>query len=291
LATIFPWLSKQAVQYQQYSCRKLHIEYIPIVATNTQGIAAIIPEYNAYAAQPTTETQAYDNVGAVEMSCWAPFTCKLDTKAMHALGPRKFVRANNVAGDLKTYDVARVFLCTNNQVTSVIDETAVGKVWIDYEFEFFLPQNEPMEGSGVGERSSHYRNDALQSVPDSTPTQILFGANTDPLSFGNLATGTCQPAAGVYNITLVVTCEAGAIEDFAASINLLIDGNPSSANSAFRTSIPATAALPTMQCLTLSSQHAFNGSQTFSAMIRPVTNTAVNAVIPLGCAQLAITLA
>lgn len=58
---------------------------------------------------------------------------------MHALGPRKFVRNGLVPGqDLKTTDVGTFILAT-------VDGTAVnwGKLWVEYDFEFFEPQLNP----------------------------------------------------------------------------------------------------------------------------------------------------
>jgi hypothetical protein len=58
---------------------------------------------------------------------------------MFPLGPRKFVRSSAVAyADYKAYDAGKLHMCVTEQ-----DNTDnVGKLWVEYEVELFVPQNE-----------------------------------------------------------------------------------------------------------------------------------------------------
>lgn len=134
-STTFPWLSTQAAQYEMYRFRKLVFEYVPFVSTSTAGDVLIVPEYDSTSPAPSSEQAAYDHLGAVIDSCWQSIACKLNPGDLHALGPRKYVRQGNVLGDRKTFDSGTLYVFTNNQSGS----SAIGKLFVTYEVEFFTP--------------------------------------------------------------------------------------------------------------------------------------------------------
>lgn len=139
LDTTFPWLAPQARQWEQYVCHGLRVHVIAIAPTSTQGTIAVSPSYDASDLDPSTEQQLSNAVDTVEESVWKTFTVNLNPKTMMALGPRRFVRAGAQAGDIKTFDVGVIYIATNNCVGT----DPVAKAWLEYDFEFFAPQNSP----------------------------------------------------------------------------------------------------------------------------------------------------
>lgn len=139
LPAVFPWLSTMAIKWEQYKVHRLNVQYVPVVGTSQAGEILLSPDYDASDPTPTTEQQAANMRDAVQDVCWKNVEMRLDPNAMMALGPRRFVRAGNEAGDIKTFDVAVVNICTVN----ITGSPNIGKIYLDYDIEFFIPQNSP----------------------------------------------------------------------------------------------------------------------------------------------------
>jgi hypothetical protein len=141
LPATFPWLSSQALGWEQYKFNKLRFCYYSRTGTTTPGSILLIPDYDAADSAPLTEQVASSYRDVVEEVPWVEeFTCPLDPKALHETGNRKFVRTGALAAnlDVKTYDGGNLFVCTT-------DGTAVnwGKLWVEYDVDFFVPQLPP----------------------------------------------------------------------------------------------------------------------------------------------------
>jgi len=196
MASSFPWLSTQAQQFEMYRFRKLCFEWVPIAPTSTQGDIAFIPDYDASNAPPTTEVQAYDHVNSVIDAVWRPFSISLDPVALHGLGPRRFVRASAVPGDIKTFDCGNLYVCTNNETGT----SAVGKVFVSYEVELFTPQNGPLTGTVATTTSVFNLITSNQVVLTATNTVVAFnGQLANALNIVN-SSGTFTPPSGFYRI-------------------------------------------------------------------------------------------
>jgi hypothetical protein len=221
LAATFPWLAPQAGQWEQYVVHKLDAEWIPIAPTSTQGDVIISPDYDSSDPAPTTETQASDNVDTVVDSVWKNILVKLDPKAMMGMGPRKYVRPCAVAGDIKTFDVGKLFICTNNSTGGA---TAVGKLWLDYDFEFFVPQNSPNPDT-TPQQTSMFIRSTNQTFTTATPAPLQFATvSYDPLSFGPAVAGVFTPPAGVYRLSSQATCNDSANEAFTVRMDIYKNG-------------------------------------------------------------------
>jgi hypothetical protein len=101
----------------------------------------LVPDYDAADVAPATEQIASAYRDVEEEVPWVEeFCCDLDPQAMHPDGNRKYVRTGPLPAnsDIKLNDVANLFVCTT-------DGTAVnwGKLWVEYECEFFVPQLPP----------------------------------------------------------------------------------------------------------------------------------------------------
>jgi len=286
LAATFPWLAPQAQQWEQYRCHKLKFDYVPIVPTSQAGDIMLVPDYDASDPQPTTETQALDNVGAVTDSVWTNLCCDLDVPSMHALGPRRFVRPCNIAGDIKTFDVGTMFVCTNNVTTA----PTIGKLFVEYDFEFFTPQNSPSPATSP-QQTSWYFIASTQTLTTTVPVAVDFvsgGKVFDPLGVGTPAVGVFTPAAGVYKVEAAITVADSSIEQLAVLLKMQKNG----ANLVTPANIQYQTLLNTGSFLTQVwiGLVTANGTDTFDLLIT-ATGAAGTLTIPAGNATVIWSLA
>jgi len=278
LTTVFPWLAPQAIQWQQYRIHKLLAEYVPLAPTSTQGDIILSPDYDASNPAPTTETQAANNRDSVEFACWSRNTCYLDVAAMMGLGPRRFVRATNVGGDIKTFDVGRLFVCSNNQTGT----SAVGKLYLEYDIEFFTPQNSPSTASQPTS-TSWYDLQGVQTIATATPTALNFTTATfDPIGVGTATAGVFTPAAGVYRLTVMSTATDSAAETFTLLIQMFKNG---------ASTVPSVGSSSTGTTATGKNHAGFdcvvaaNGTDTFQVQVT-LTGAAGTLTLPAGFSQI-----
>jgi hypothetical protein len=168
LAATFPWLSTQALGWEQYKFHKLRFCYYSRCSTATPGSMMLVPDYDAADAQPTTEIVASAYRDVVEEVPWVTeFCCDLDPKAMIEPGDRKYVRTQALAAnlDVKTYDSGQMFVCTTDG-----SATNWGKLWVEYDVEFFVPQLPP---SGVTYTPS---SQTIQAAGGSISASAIYGA-------------------------------------------------------------------------------------------------------------------
>lgn len=197
LSSSFPWLSVMAAQWQQYRFHKLHYRFITRSATSSAGSIILSPDYNPRENPPTTETMASNTQDSVEDVVWKSLICKLDPESMFPLGPRKQIRTTQVAGETSIYDAGRLFCC----VTGEASTAEIGRLWVDYDVEFFVPQSSPSFALGPI-ATSYYTRVANQAfVTGVTQAQHWDAAIYDPLGIGNDASGVFTPPAGTYRLT------------------------------------------------------------------------------------------
>lgn len=170
VSTTFPWLSTQASGWEQYRFNRLAFEFITRCATTAVGSVMLAPDYDALDAPPTTELQATSYRDTTEDVPWKDQACVLDNKAMHPIGPKKYIRTALVANsDLKTYDVGTLHTCTTGQA----DTVAIGKLWVVYDVELFVPQT----GTSSAQLNTDLAVFALssnQSVTTATATTVVY---------------------------------------------------------------------------------------------------------------------
>jgi hypothetical protein len=181
LARTFPYLSIIAKQYEQYRFKYLHFYYINRTGTNVKGAITISPEYNPENGDPASERKQASYVGTEQGGTWTDFGMKLSTFLMHSTGVRNFIRSLPVPGAIQLYDVARLYVATADFEEEQADQVQ-GKLWCDYEIEFFIPQvTSPHVGGPVAMTKavipgapSSYTNiqNALVNIMDTSKVQF-----------------------------------------------------------------------------------------------------------------------
>jgi hypothetical protein len=197
LPETFSWLSPIAARFKQYRVAKMRLVYVPIAPTNTQGNIVVYPAYDATETAPTTENAMVNNQDAFERVVWNGFYVDLDVRAMNSPGPRKFTRQGFTSGDLKTMDPCRLFVGGNNAVSN--SGAAMGKLFIEYEFVFYVPSSNPV----TGPTGTYYAwNLAADSLTTTLPASLNFTTLYDPFNIG--------PTTTVAGNTYVYTLPPGA---------------------------------------------------------------------------------
>jgi hypothetical protein len=223
IAATFPWLAPQAIQWEQYRFNKLHFEYITRTATTTVGSVLLAPDYDPSDPAPANEAQVSTYQDVVEDVTWKDICCILNASSMHALGPRKFIRNGPVAGtDIKTYDVANFYLCTVEEINT----TAIGKLWVDYDVEFFVPQSAQASSTPNNSNfTSFYSQHALVTYTTATPKAIPWDTLiNDPLAIGAGSSGTFTPPAGAYKIFAQASFNDSVNEPFQVIMEIQKNG-------------------------------------------------------------------
>lgn len=207
LAGTFPWLSNIANNFEQYRVHKMRFCYLTRTGTNVPGSVMIAPDYDAADAQPVSEQILSNYAELVEDAPWKDLCCNLKPAGMHALGPKKFVRNGLIPGqDLKTTDVGSIIVAT-------VDGTAVnwGKLWVEYDIEFFEPQLNP-QGSGLGSTAQGTAGTAASVISAGLAISgsLISSVVGNVISFENLVPG------GEYSLSFGASTGASTMATSAA---------------------------------------------------------------------------
>jgi hypothetical protein len=204
----FPWLALIAVQWEMYRVVSMQFRYITRSATSSKGSIIMAPDYDVLDEQPAAESVITTYRDVVEGPVYSDLLCKLDPRAMHSMGPKKFVRTYVPGGaDLKTYDCGNFYLATVDCSDTPGD--AIGKLWVEYVIEFFVPQtNLPIAPKGSQTTLFQGAAGTITFGPATTYVPLAVTL-VDYLKIGNFGSGSDNPAfsdwvppAGAYLIRL-----------------------------------------------------------------------------------------
>lgn len=219
LAATFPRLSVEASVWEQYRVYALRVRVVPTVATSTNGSLILSPDYDSNDRNQVTEREALNAADSVQGNIWMEVACELDVAAIHASGPRKYIRSSNVPWGKIDYDAARVHVASTTTTANLL----VGKVWIDYDIEFFKPvylsslDNSPTTMAMFGSTTN-------QNLTTGTATKVLFPTLvTNPLIIVDTASSYVLPR-GCYHVIVCVTVADDTSEGFQGLVEILQDG-------------------------------------------------------------------
>lgn len=216
MASTFPWLSVQAGQWEQYRFNRLRFKYLTRTATTTVGSVLMAPDYDPSDSAPASEAAVSTYQDCVEDAVWVEsLVCELNVSSMFPNGQKKFVRSGAVGlEDLKLYDAANFFLCTLEETSAA----AIGKLWVEYDVDFFTPQIAP-SGDPLSSHTSQYEDNAAQALATTVAEPLLFpDLVTDPLGVGAAVVGVFTPPRGSYRVE--ATCSV--IDTSAETLSVLL---------------------------------------------------------------------
>jgi hypothetical protein len=139
---------------------------------------------------------------------------------MFPLGNRKQIRYFNVPGDVNIYDAGIMYVCTLGQASTA----EIGKLWVDYEVEFHIPQSIPI--TPMSRDLSFFEVPSVVLV-DSAWTALVY-TDIPPYMSTNPLGVVMQPGVaaftlplGAYRITIAwsVTSDPGNTSEILLNLN------------------------------------------------------------------------
>lgn len=236
LAASFPWLSNMAQGWERYTFKRLCYHYITRTGMTTPGSFLLAPDFDASDSPPSSEQIMSDYTDADECPPFADpedghYRFEIDCKKLHRVQKELYVRTGALAAnqDVKLYDGANIYCST-------VDGTAVswGKLWVEYEVEFYQPQipSGGFAGSGVllGAGGSLAAATPFGALPTSSGSYALNAAATNVISMTGLSIG--QEYAAYVNIGgTVISALSMAVTTGGTLKTGLFGGFPAAATS------------------------------------------------------------
>lgn len=134
--SIFPWLSSIARGFESYTFNSLSFEYEPYCSTAVTGEVLMAMDYDTTDTIPNNKQQMSTNRTFIRSNLW--LGCKMSCPKVDLVkfARERFVRSYIVAGtDLKTYDMGRLIVATNNGTGGY----QYGSIYIEYDITFRTP--------------------------------------------------------------------------------------------------------------------------------------------------------
>jgi hypothetical protein len=171
--SVFPWLATQAAGWERYRFRKLRVQYVPRCPTSTVGSVILAIDYDAADEAPLNEARACSYYGAISSALWQDIDMSASVTAMSGGMSSKYVTPGVLASnlDIKTYNAGNLFVCT---IDSPTDGVAAGKLWVEYEVEFFTPHTLPVPWTSAYNFSRGYNN-----APYDPSTGLISGIGSN----------------------------------------------------------------------------------------------------------------
>jgi len=218
---VFPWLSLVAIGFREYRFRKLVFHYEPNTSTNITGAIVMLPLYNADDSAPFSVQQALDYKGAISIPAWERGSMNMkDQKFTKNL----FVRSGPLSSGSSylLYDMGTFCFALDGVPTTA----NIGKLFVDYEVEFFIPVRNSGISAGysvtlgpVNDTHVSAANMFANSTQSSSFRTIVppTAKGDDFFKFGNLPGGSFTVpntiaffSPGIYNIDIFMIIDAVA---------------------------------------------------------------------------------
>jgi hypothetical protein len=186
VSTTFPWLATMAAGWEQYKFHSLTFEYLSRASTSTAGSFTMGPDYDAGDFAPVSEQVLSTYTNCVQNAPWVPsIRCRLGPVNMLAGMSRKYTRNANSnvqisSSDIKNYDSGTLYAATSDGTA-----TPWGKLWVEYDVEFFVPQS-PNTGLLVA-ASQHL---TFSNISSGAPLNTMVTAGGSSLLFSSTGNGT-----------------------------------------------------------------------------------------------------
>jgi hypothetical protein len=135
----FPWLSQIALSYEYYRVNSITWKYIPTCNATTNGQVLLSFDTDSADETPQNKSQMSENDPFAMTSAWSGTILPLRKSHTSAHNNGKLLnRDGNVPAnyDINLYDLGRLYVATEG----VAANTAVGDVWVDYDIDFMIPQ-------------------------------------------------------------------------------------------------------------------------------------------------------
>jgi len=210
-ASTFPWLSKEALQWEKYEFLKLEFYLKPEVTQYTalanSGKVILSFDTDASDAPPETKQEAEDVMPMADGMSYQTISLNIPKFILNSHLDSFYVRPKNLPGgsDIKTYDLGNLFVSTLGQGGAVPD---MMELRVRYSCKLMIPILESLASAPQNNSASQFVDFArplVNQVPSEptfdTPSSSAEGIYvTNGLNINN-AGGVLTPPPGNYLIS------------------------------------------------------------------------------------------
>jgi len=199
---LFPWLSKQALQWEKYRFSKLEFYFKREVSEfNTAGSAGKIiysVDFDASDAPPSTKQQMEDTIPHQDGMPCEDFVLRLPPSLMNKFCDERFVRPGNLPGgsDIKWFDIGNLFVATQGVPSNV----EIGELRVRYVCRLSIPVLEPNTTAPTNMQVTALVGSVTAPVTGTIYTSPLATVQTNGLNVVNSGGNLTLPP-GNYMIT------------------------------------------------------------------------------------------
>lgn len=199
LASVFPFLSQIATNFQEYELISARFIYEPVVSpmsvsdVGSLGSVVISANYNAGAQKFSTFAEAVESSQAIRGTIATPLVFGMECDPSQGTARSRYIRGGAVptGQDIKTYDHALLQVGLFGVPSAYIAGTQLGLLWVEYTVELSKPLLYDALGKAIP--TDYFATD------DSTTANWLNGGLMDPdNSIGGVVT---NPSTGVVRYT------------------------------------------------------------------------------------------
>lgn len=184
LKDTFPWLSRLANNYQQYSIRGMVYHYVPTSGSavsstnNALGSVMLQTSYRSTDDAPTSKVELLNEYWSTESVPNEAFCHPIECDPKENPFQIHYVRGGALPSDENQlmYDVGKTYLCTSGQQASGV---VLGDLWVTYEIEL----KKPIIASDVTVGGGYY---TFYDNNDSPSFSSIFGSTPKVTNPGNL---------------------------------------------------------------------------------------------------------
>jgi len=220
-ASTFPWLSKQAAQWEHYRFTKLVFrfrrEVSEFAVAGTTGKVILMADYDASDPLPVNKQEMEDTIPHADAMPCENITLVLDPKCLHPGGIKKYVRPGGLPGssDIKTFDGGNFVYASQNIAAPGV---SLGEIHVDYTVVF----ETPILTAGATAAPANNQVTLMQISLAASPTSGVAGilGNTGAVQW--LTDISTPPTGGPLNITVgggvfLLNTPGNYLIDFVAS--------------------------------------------------------------------------
>lgn len=141
LASVFPWASRIAPNYDKYAIKHLQFTYKPMVSDyalpGQQGKVIMAFDYDASDPTPTTKRAMEDTATHCDGMAYQQRTMVCLPRELHKNSNAKYVREGPVPSQasILDFDVGQIWVATEG----IIQNGKIGELWVTYEVDFRVP--------------------------------------------------------------------------------------------------------------------------------------------------------
>jgi hypothetical protein len=183
-----PWLSTIANSFESYVCHSLAVEWTSRCATDTPGACIIGMDYDPADVVYDAPGDLLGTKGTISTNLWKNAVWRMDSSDERTR-LRKFVSPSTsaVSSRMRQEDVGILYIAIDGAGTT---DTAVGDVWVSYDFTLYTPQKSSTTRGGArvdgGSAPTLTPSNpfGLEPVKDSRSVQpVLPGEPVSPVKF------------------------------------------------------------------------------------------------------------